>query len=238
MAYTLNMVEALYQQTEMVMTVTGENKKQDIMDNLIWDDSIDANDVVVEVQDGVATLEGTVPSYSAKVAAENDAFMVPGVLEVQNNLEIAAPAGLNLPNDEEITTNIKNKLSSTSQLNPGKIVVDTDGGIVHLSGVVNTFWELNRAEEIALSTKGVLGITNDLVVRISTNVTDKEIEEDIGEAIRRSAFIEEHALLVDVTNGVVTLSGTAPDYNTRSRAYNIAMYTKGVADVINDIRIG
>lgn len=68
-------------------------------------DSIDADpvvpydsDITVEVTGGVVTLSGTVPNKRVKHAVGDDAWWVPGVWDVNNNLQIvgrrerAAPA--------------------------------------------------------------------------------------------------------------------------------------------------
>ncbi len=214
-----------------------EMKKQDIIDNLAWDDSVNANDVDVKVQDDTAILNGSVPTYAAKMASERNALSVPGIINVDNRLEISFPPEVSLPTDAEITDSVERKLLWDSRVNSVNIDVQTVDGVVTLSGVVDTYWERNLAEDITLSTNGVIGIVNDLTVSLAKSVVDIDIENDIKAAYRRSLLIDEDSINVDVNNGIVTLSGTAPDYLTKSRAFAIAMYTSGVTDVINNITI-
>lgn len=212
-----------------------EIKKQDIIDNLTWDDSVNANDVNVRVENSTAVLEGTVSSYAEKLAAERNALDVPGINVVENNLTVLLPATINLPSDAEITSNIENKLLWDSQIDSTKINVQTIDGVVTLSGEVDTYWEKNQAEDLALSTLGVIDVINNLTVVLTKSLVDLDIESDIKAAYRRSAVIDENKIGVSVNNGIVTLTGTVSDYFTKYRAYRIATYTSGVVDVINDI---
>ncbi len=60
----------------------------DICDLLWLNGNIDASDVDVEVKNGEATLKGTVPNRQMKRLAEDLAYAVPGVSDVQNQLRV------------------------------------------------------------------------------------------------------------------------------------------------------
>jgi len=216
---------------------TDETIKQDIIDELIWDSSVDANDVTVKVQGGIVELNGTVPTFAAKVAAETDAYLVSGVIEVVNNLTVSFPATMTIPSDAEITTTIEYKLKWDSQVNASGIIVKTTDGIVYLSGVVDTYWEKSHAEDIALYTDGVVDVVNDLTVNLVKSIVDIDIENDIRRAFTRSTIVNETNIAVKVEEGVATISGIASSYLERMRAFNIAQYTAGVTNVINNITI-
>ncbi len=64
--------------------------KRDVESSLFYDTVVSSYDVKVNVQDEVVTLDGTVDSDAAKMAAEEDAKAVPGVRQVQNNLTVKA----------------------------------------------------------------------------------------------------------------------------------------------------
>lgn len=69
-------------------TRTDEEIERDILDSLFWDAWVDSRRVNVEVEDGVVTLTGTVRTPTEKRAAEDDAWDIPGVIDVRNELEI------------------------------------------------------------------------------------------------------------------------------------------------------
>lgn len=65
---------------------SDEDIKRDIEDSLFWDTWVDSTRVDVEVQNGVVTLTGTVSSIIEKRAAGDDAWDVPGVIDVKNEI--------------------------------------------------------------------------------------------------------------------------------------------------------
>lgn len=216
----------------------AEIKKQDIIDQLTWDNRVNANEVYVNVQNSIVQLKGTVPTYASKIAAEKDAYQVTGVTRVENNLQVEIAPDIAKPTDLEITENIENKLIWNSQINSVNIRVDTVEGIVTLSGVVDSYWEKNLAEDIALYTNGVIEVINKLSVTLAKSVVDIDIEEDIKNTYRRIGLANHDEITVNATDGVVRLSGVVPNYRIKREAYNIAMYTAGVVDVIDDLTLG
>ncbi len=216
----------------------AEIKKQDIIDQLTWDNRVNANEVYVKVQDNTVQLKGTVPTYASKVAAEKDAYEVSGVTRVENELEVEIATDIARPTDLEITESIENKLIWNSQINSANIRIDTVEGIVTLSGVVDSYWEKNLAEDIALYTNGVIEVVNKLSVTLAKSIVDIDIEEDIKNTYRRIGLARHDEITVSVTDGVVRLSGVVPNYRVKREAYNIAMYTAGVVDVIDDLTLG
>jgi osmotically-inducible protein OsmY len=213
-----------------------EIKKQEIIDQLIWDDSVDANDVFVSVRSGIAELTGSVPTYATRLAAERDAWLIDGIFKVDNKLDIQIPDEAELPTDDEITANVENKLLWDSQINAAGIRVETTHNIVTLTGVVDSYWEKSRAEDIAYYTHGVIDVVNNLAVTLSKSVIDIDIENDIRKAFKRNS-IDDKKINVSVKNGVVNLSGIVRNHSAKRQAYNIAMYTTGVVNVVDDIVI-
>lgn len=67
---------------------TDDQIKSAVEDRLTDDPWLDASGVQVSVQQGIVTLEGTVPSRPAKRRAEDLADTIQGVRDVQNTLHI------------------------------------------------------------------------------------------------------------------------------------------------------
>lgn len=67
---------------------TDATVKHDVESLLFYDSLVDSLNVNVNVSNGVVTLSGTVSSSSEKRAAEDDAWAVPFVKDVQNDLQI------------------------------------------------------------------------------------------------------------------------------------------------------
>jgi osmotically-inducible protein OsmY len=214
-----------------------ELQKQNVVDQLTWDSSVNSNEVHVEAVDGRIRLEGKVPNYTAKLAAERDAYNVIGVTEVENFLEVEFPPAVTIPPDREIESNIKRMILLNARIASGDISVTVKDGVVTLSGVVETIWEKYEAEDVANSAAGVVDVQNNLEVILKEDIIDADIANDILATFQRSSLIDENRLAVEVNNGVVRLTGEAPTFAAKREAYNKALFTQNVRDVIDDIVI-
>ncbi len=58
----------------------------DVVNQLGWDMLLDSTRVLVKADEGVVTLTGTVPTYKEFLLAEDDAWGVGGVKQVDNEL--------------------------------------------------------------------------------------------------------------------------------------------------------
>lgn len=220
-----------------MLPTTDEIIKQEIIDQMAWDDRINVNKVYVKVQDGIVRLEGTVTGHAAKEAAEKDSFLVTGVKKVENYLEVKLPPDTKLPSDTVINQNIENNLNWNSQINAANVRIKTTDGIVKLTGKVNTYWERKIAEEIARNTKGVILVENELAVALTMTVEDAEIEIAIKNACKRNALIDGDKIEVRVKDGVVYLSGRVPNHVVKREINDIAIFTTGIKDIKDEMTI-
>lgn len=183
-------------------------------------------------------LTGTVPSYSTKLDVAREAVSIAGNFEIDNRLEVKFEAGQNVPNDFEITENIQHMLKWNSDINPVNIRVETDKGVVTLSGTVSRSWEKSKAAKMIHATKGVVDVVNNIKVKPSSVRSDSAIENDLQRALERNPLIAEDSLLVEVENGVISVSGSVATESIRNEILDQAINTSGVVDVINEITIG
>ncbi|MEX0780604.1 MAG: BON domain-containing protein [Balneolales bacterium] len=216
---------------------SDEEIKVDVVKQLQWDLRIDASDVSVQVADGIVELNGFVPTRSAKTAATDDAYVVDGVLTVENHLSVRYPEQRDLPTDEAIRNNIESNIGFNSNLETYKIDVEAEEKWVTLHGTVSSYWEKVEAEDEALYVDGVLGITNELAVVPTGSFRDEDIAEDVVNALDRNIFVNPNDIDVKVENGEVTLDGIVGSIRAKNAAYNSALYTPGVTLVDNQIRV-
>ncbi len=66
--------------------------------------------------------------------------------------------------DAAATTQIKSKLVGSDIVSAPNIHVETQNGIVQLSGFVSNYAQVREAEQLARSVQGVKGVVNDLVI--------------------------------------------------------------------------
>lgn len=216
---------------------TDELIKKDLVDQLYWDNSIDASDVTVTVDDGNVTLTGNVQSHRAREAAARNAWLVEGVVFVDNQLKLTYAQPETLPADAEIREEILDSFRWSPDLRSYKIDVDVENGWVTLEGTLDAFWKKVDAESQAFSTRGVVGVTNKLAIVPTESITDEMIAEDVVDAIERNLRVSADDVDITVMNGRVTLEGSVPNAAAKAAAYNSALYTAGVTDVQDNIII-
>jgi osmotically-inducible protein OsmY len=219
------------------MPIPTPRIKQNVEDQLYWDSRIDESNVTVEVTDRKVTLIGSVPTYTAKQAAETDAWVVPGVVSVKNQIAVKYPSAVSVPTDDEIGANIKNVFIWNPVIDETDINVNVTAGIVTLKGTVDSFWKKKRAEELALDMRGVLDVTNELSVVPTKGFVDESIAKDIISALERNVNVNVDNIDVEVKEGIVTLTGTVPNWYGFLAAHDAALYTPGVVDVENYLTV-
>jgi hyperosmotically inducible protein len=79
--------------------------------------------------------------------------------------------------DATITAKVKSRLAVDPEADAVEIDVDTTGGVVRLSGYVETEAEINAAEQVAAQTKGVKKVVNEL------KLGDPTVRENIDDAL-------------------------------------------------------
>lgn len=134
-------------------------------------------DISVETNNGVVTLTGNAPSASAKSAAEELARMVPDVKGVDNRINAPSAVGTMADNAEAaaaqagesiddawITTKVKSALLADPETKGLQIDVDTEQGVVSLSGEIETAAEQKQAVEIASQIEGVQAVDDTQLV--------------------------------------------------------------------------
>jgi len=140
--------------------------------------------------------------------------------------------------DSAITANVKSKLALDPETGPLKIKVDTDGGVVTLSGVVSSPIEKAQADQIARNTEGVTRVINNITVAPNTtgeNGAGVSADDLIILSKIRARYVAEGIVgaNVEVKDGVVTLKGNVENPQSKVRAESIARATSGVKNVNN-----
>ena len=115
--------------------------KKDVNEELKWEPSVNANQIGVEVKDGVVTLAGHVDSYAEKWNAESAVQRVSGVKALAVEMDVKLP-GYSVRTDADIGRSAEHALSWTSYLPKDAIKIMVEKGFVTLSGEVE--WEYQR----------------------------------------------------------------------------------------------
>lgn len=214
-----------------------QDKRKQILDQLNWDNRLEIRDLEVEVMDGRLTMRGSVPSYNSMRAAEESAYVIPGINEVDNDLVINYPDDITVPTDEDIRSTIATTIEWNNNLQSNRIDVDVNDGVVKLSGAFDKFWKKRLAEDIAYSTTGVVAVENLIEIKPRGEVIDDVIKRDIYAALERNYQVDAGDIEVKVENGIVNLFGEVPDFNAARAAEVSAQHTDGVSEVRNQVII-
>lgn len=207
--------------------------RDDVVDELDFEPSVDNAGIGVAVKDGVVTLSGHVPTYAQKFAAEKCAQRVKGVKAVAMDIDVRL-AGDAKRSDDEIAERAVNILRwSTSVSDKVKVVVEN--GWVKLSGEVEYYYQKQAAERAIRQLSGVVAVSN--LITIAPGVRPSDVKERIGKAFQRSAELDSAGIKVDVTGTTVTLSGRVKAWHERQLAEDAAWAIPGVTSVHDNITL-
>jgi osmotically-inducible protein OsmY len=212
-----------------------EQIHQDVLRELRWDSRVEETEVGVEVDQGVVTLTGTVASYAKKLAAQEAAHRVAGVLDVANDMHVKIPGGLERT-DTEIAQAVRQALEWDVLVPATHITSTVTAGRVTLEGSVERLQERDDAERAVRYLHGVRGVRNKIVVRPPT-VQPEQVREVIEDALERSAAHEVKRIQVQVHDGTVTLTGRVRSYAERRAIMGAVSHAPGVHTVKDHLYI-
>ena len=112
--------------------------RQDIIDELDFEPSIDAADIGVAVENGVVTLTGHVPTYAQKVTIEDVVRRVKGVKGIAEEIEVR-PLGANQTADDEIAKRAINTINWNTSVPDNAVQVKVQKGWLTLTGKVEPY---------------------------------------------------------------------------------------------------
>jgi osmotically-inducible protein OsmY len=217
-----------------------------------------ANELEVSVDEGTATLTGTVEEDTNKELARQIALCVAGIKTVDNQIVVAAdyapPARTSqersfgeVVDDATITATVKSKALWSKNTDGLKMDVDTQQGKVTLRGAAESDAAKELAGRMAENTRGVVSVDNRLVVDSSkrapqvadedsaqdgsTEISDGWITTKVTSTFMYSANVESHNIAVSTDQGIVTLSGKVDSGAERALAIELAENIRGVKRV-------
>jgi osmotically-inducible protein OsmY len=136
-----------------------------------------------------------------------------------------------------ITDAIEDELLMDHAVPLHSIDVIVNGGIVTLSGTVENILAKDRASRIAKTVKGVRSVVNNIRVSPLVPSPDREIRNDVKDALLQDPATESHEVNVDVKNSTVMLSGNVNSFQEKELCEKVAKGVKGVKAVRNNIAV-
>ncbi|WP_027468398.1 BON domain-containing protein [Deefgea rivuli] len=216
-----------------------------------------ANDLKVSVKSGKATITGRVEDSVNKDLAKQIALGVSGIKEVDNQIVVQAdyvapPATTTrsygeVTDDAYITAAIKSKIMWSKQTDGLSATVDTNAGKVLLRGSAKTAESKAVAGRLAMTTRGVVAVDNQLIVGgtklnaadtaksaaldAERSISDSWITAKVKSTYLYSSNVAGSDINVKTQGGVVTLSGKVTSGAERSLAIELAKNVLGVKSV-------
>lgn len=213
---------------------TDQQLQQDVITELAWEPSVTSTKIGVEVKDGVVTLAGHVDSYIEKWEAQRAAQRVSGVKALAVEMDVALP-GSGARNDVDIARAASNVLRWSTYWPEDQIKVLVESGWITLSGELDWEYQREAAERSVRGLMGVIGISNQIVLKSSAAL--KPVKSEIEAALKRRIHSDSRHITVDVKGTDVTLSGTVHSWAERDAARNAAWSTAGVNNVADSLDI-
>jgi osmotically-inducible protein OsmY len=141
--------------------------------------------------------------------------------------------------DSDIKRDVEDELRWDPDIDATDIAVAVSKGVVTLTGFVRGYYDKYEAEVATKRVAGVLGVANDIEVRVPSvdQRPDPEIARDAVDAIKRQLPTISDSVKVVAKGGWITLEGEADWNYQRERAEGIVRYLKGVKGVSNLIRL-
>ena len=219
--------------------------RKDILAALRQDPATESYRVNLSVEKAVATLSGTVGSYTEKQLAARTAEGVKGIKEVRNDLTINYLAKRT---DLQIAADVKARLQWDIWINGELISSAVKDGKVTLTGTVASALSRSRAFEDAW-VNGAKSV-DDSRVKVEPSVrdgdqrqlkyamrSDSEIKQAVQAALGLDPRVAAYSPDVNVESGIVILGGTVGNLKAKASAEQDVRNTAGVLGIENLLKV-
>jgi osmotically-inducible protein OsmY len=194
------------------------------------------------VQNGVATLTGTVDLVATKINADQKVHHVKGVTAVRNDVEVAGAEISDQQLQQKLQKAITYDLWGNVPIQFQAITVQVQNGVATVGG--HAAGPVAAADAIAVvaNTKGVKDVMDNIQVDPVSDFDDRiraqEFRAIYGYPLLNQFAIDpEKPIRIQVANGHVTLYGTVDNQSQKNAAGIQANTVPGVFSVTNDLQV-
>ena len=203
----------------------------------------------VAIEDGVVTVSGTVDSICAKRLIPRIAAESAGGLGVKDELRLQPD---DRRSDDELAAEFTAKLSEDALFADYRVVrarerageadgrviaVAVKGGVVELTGRVESLRHRRLAEVLAWWSAGCTDVDNRLYVSPPEQDSDAAVTDAVRLVLERDPRVDAAHLAIRTIDRVVMLIGILPDAEQKHLTECDAWYVAGVHDVDSRIRV-
>ena len=144
-----------------------------------------------------------------------------------------------MKSDSQIKRDVEDELKWEPEVDDADIGVAVHNGVVTLSGFVHQYYQKSVAERAVKRVAGVVGVANDLEVRVPSvdQRPDPEIARDAVTALKTDLPFSSANMKVVVKDGWITLEGSVEWNYARQDAEKAVRRVRGVKGVSNLISV-
>lgn len=144
-----------------------------------------------------------------------------------------------LPTDEQLQQNVLAELKWEPRVRANEIGVVVKGGVVTLSGWVDSYFKRLAAREAARHVHGVRAVADDIEVRVpsAAEYGDAEIAAAAVQVLEWNILVGPEKPAVTVSHDVVALDGQVQWQFEKEEAERVVSQLRGVRGVINSIQV-
>jgi osmotically-inducible protein OsmY len=141
--------------------------------------------------------------------------------------------------DSDIKRDVEEEIKYDADVLSSDIGVSVKSGVVALTGFVGSYSQKLQAEADAKRVSGVMGVANDIQVRLPSVDArpDPEIARDVVAQLKAELPFSHERIKSVAKNGWVTLEGNLEWNYQRMRAESATRRVKGVIGVSNQIKL-
>ena len=204
-------------------------------------DKKEFHDVKVSVDNGTATLTGTVDFYGYKADAGKRVRKAKGVTAVRNLIEVAGPR----ISDHDLQAKLAEKLAYDRVFYGNAfnaISISVQNGVVTLGGHALSYISRNSALDLVSYYSGVKDVVDEIQVD-PVSMLDNRIRMQVYRAVYGYPSLQRYAIdpvkpiRISVQNGHVELYGTVDSQADKDTAYIRANGIPGVFEVKNYLQV-
>jgi osmotically-inducible protein OsmY len=198
-------------------------------------------DVHVTVDNGVATLTGTVDLYEYKADAAKNALHTKGITAVRNQIEVAGPS----VSDQELQSKLLEKLQY-DRVGYGNVFdaisVSVQNGVATLGGHAKDYPDRDSALALVSTYPGVKDVVDEVQVDPVSSM-DWQTRMAVARAVYGYPSLNKYAIdpakpiRISVQNGNVELYGMVDTQADKDTAYLRANGVPGVFSVKNYLQV-
>ncbi len=164
------------------------------------------------------------------------------------DLEEAAEAVRDTSEDAILTAKVKTAIALSKSASTFDVDVDSDEGVVTLTGALPSSQDKDAVLQIARDTDGVVSVVDRILVdagaarllddeEAAQRLSDLQVETAVYERLLASEGVEARRIRISVERGVVRLTGSVPDSSQKALVEQMVSSVAGVGSVRNELEI-